>query len=63
MLNVPVSLLIITGIYAIINYVMGERKIKKAKKQMAKVIKINELLSLELDEKLGMTLKEMKSSS
>lgn len=61
MLNVPVSLLVLTGIYAIIHFVTGERKIKKAKRQMAKVIKINEMLSLELDEKLGMTLKEMKS--
>lgn len=61
MLNVPIIILLTTGIYAIIHYVMGERKIKKAKKQMAKVIKINEMLSLELDEKLGMTLKEMKS--
>lgn len=61
MLNIPVSILIITGIYAAFHYITGERKIKKAKKQMAKVIKISELLSLELDEKLGMTLKEMQS--
>lgn len=61
MLNVPIIILLTTGIYAAFHYITGERKIKKAKKQMAKVIKINEMLSLELDEKLGMTLKEMKA--
>lgn len=62
MLNVPVIILITTGIYAAIHYITGERKIKKAKRQMGSVIKINEMLSLELDDKLSkLTYKEMKS--
>lgn len=61
MLNIPVILLLTTAIYAAVNYVTGQRKIKKVRKQICKVIKIDEMLSLELDDKLGMTLKQMQA--
>lgn len=62
MLNVPVIILLTTAIYAAVNYIAGQKKIKEARTKLTKVIKIDEMLSLELDEKLGLTLKQMQKS-